>query len=268
MIAFLIITVLILLNALFVAAEFAIVGAPRAAIDARAADGNQLARAGAGRPARPAAAGPLHRHRAARHHGREPRASGCTASTCWPRGSITISARSAARPGSPRTASPAWSRSRSSPTSTSSSGRWCRSRWRCSGRDAWRCGSRRRCSGRRTLLYPSSSALNGLGNLTLRMFGVNRQVQHAEQYYTSGGAAADRRRRARSSGALRAESSQMLQELFEFGDLTADQVMVPRVRITGIPVGATPDADPRAPRLTRRTPATRSTSGTWITSSA
>ena len=43
MTAFVIITVLILLNALFVAAEFAIVGVPRASIDRRAADGNRIA---------------------------------------------------------------------------------------------------------------------------------------------------------------------------------------------------------------------------------
>jgi CBS domain containing-hemolysin-like protein len=41
-------------------------------------------------------------------------------------------------------------------------------------------------------------------------------------------------------GALRSESGRLLHELFEFGDLTAGEAMVPRVRIAGVPVGASP----------------------------
>ena len=92
----------------------------------------------------------------------------------------------------------------------------------------------------KNLLYPFVVGLNGLGNLTLRLMGVQRQVSHAEQYYTP----EELQLIVQESGelgALRTESSQVLQELFEFGDLTADQVMVPRVRITGIALGATPD---------------------------
>jgi len=91
----------------------------------------------------------------------------------------------------------------------------------------------------KNILYPFVVGLNGLGNLTLRMMGIRRQTTHAEQYYT----AEELQLIVQESGeqgALRVESSRMLQELFEFGDLTADQVMVPRVRITGIAIGTTP----------------------------
>jgi CBS domain containing-hemolysin-like protein len=91
-----------------------------------------------------------------------------------------------------------------------------------------------------TLIYPFVITLNGLGNALLKPFGIDAE-HNADQYYTpeelqliveeSG-----------EKGALRSESSAVLQELFEFGELTAGEVMVPRVRITGIPVGAGPDA--------------------------
>lgn len=92
----------------------------------------------------------------------------------------------------------------------------------------------------KNLLYPFVVGLNGLGNLTLRMMGVERQVSHAEQYYTPQELAMVVQE-SEEQGALRTDASQVLQELFEFGDLTADQVMVPRVRVTGIALGATPD---------------------------
>jgi CBS domain containing-hemolysin-like protein len=92
----------------------------------------------------------------------------------------------------------------------------------------------------KNLLFPIVWLLNGLGNLVLKAVGVNRQAARTEQYYT----AEELQLIVQESeqlGALRAGASQMLQELFEFGDLTAGEVMVPRVRIVGIPVGAESD---------------------------
>jgi CBS domain containing-hemolysin-like protein len=105
----------------------------------------------------------------------------------------------------------------------------------------------------KNILYPVVVGLNGLGNLVLRMVGIRRQTQHAEQYYTPEELQLIVQESSQS-GALRAEASQVLQELFEFGDLTAGQVMVPRVRIVGIELGATPAA---IRELLRREPHTR-----------
>ena len=70
--------------------------------------------------------------------------------------------------------------------------------------------------------------------------GVQRQLSHAEQYYTPEELSLIVQE-SEELGALRTDSSQVLQELFEFGDLTADQVMVPRVRVTGIALDSTAD---------------------------
>lgn len=100
-------------------------------------------------------------------------------------------------------------------------------------------------------LYPFIVALNDTGNLTLRLFGIRRQetsenrltpeelqliVEESEEV-----------------GAIRADAGGLLRELFEFGDLTAGEAMVPRVRVSGIPVGAGPDDVRRILRDTRHT---------------
>jgi CBS domain containing-hemolysin-like protein len=91
-----------------------------------------------------------------------------------------------------------------------------------------------------TLIYPFVITLNGIANLVLRPFHIHHERHKADQYYTSEELQLIVEE-SEERGALRAESSQVLQELFEFGELTAGEVMVPRVRITGIPVGAGPE---------------------------
>jgi CBS domain containing-hemolysin-like protein len=88
------------------------------------------------------------------------------------------------------------------------------------------------------LLYPVVRLSNGIALVTLRLFGMRRRDNAHEQIYTP-----DELRliveESERGGALRRDSSRIVRELFEFGDLTAAQVMVPRVRVAGIPVGAT-----------------------------
>lgn len=91
-----------------------------------------------------------------------------------------------------------------------------------------------------TLLFPLVVGLNGIGNGILKLLGIDRQRRNASQYYTPEELQLIVRE-SEELGALRAESGQMLQELFEFGELTAAEVMVPRVRIVGLPLGSGPD---------------------------
>ena len=91
-----------------------------------------------------------------------------------------------------------------------------------------------------TLIYPFVIALNGVANMVLHPFGIRHEDHSADQYYTSEELQLIVEE-SEEQGALRSESSQVLQELFEFGELTAGEVMVPRVRITGIPIGAGPE---------------------------
>lgn len=238
MTAFVIITVLILLNALFVAAEFAIVGVPRASIDRRAADGNRIAllvqgvlrdprkqdryiataqlgitvaSLGLGMYGEHVLAEGIY-HALGEAGGPSFLASHAFASTV----AIAILTYFHIVVGEMVPKSLALQRAEQMALWITPPMLWTKN-----------------------ILYPFVVGLNELGNLTLRMMGVRRQAGHAEQYYT----AEELQLIVQESselGALREDSSRMLQELFEFGDLTADQVMVPRVRITGIAVGTTP----------------------------
>jgi CBS domain containing-hemolysin-like protein len=89
------------------------------------------------------------------------------------------------------------------------------------------------------ILYPFVVALNAMGNGVLKLIGVKRQAQTMDQYYTPEELQLVVQE-AEEQGALREDAGHMLQELFEFGDRTAGEVMVPRVRVVGIPVGAGP----------------------------
>ena len=90
------------------------------------------------------------------------------------------------------------------------------------------------------LCYPLVAALNGIANIGLSLLGVRRSLTTSDHAYTP-----EELRliveESERGGTLRGESGKILRELFEFGDLTAEQIMVPRVRIVGIPLGATAD---------------------------
>jgi CBS domain containing-hemolysin-like protein len=84
-------------------------------------------------------------------------------------------------------------------------------------------------------IKPLVVALNATGTSLLRLVGVHRKDSDTERYHTP------RElefivKESQEGGMLRGESGRIVRELFEFGDLTAGEAMVPRVRLVGIPV--------------------------------
>jgi CBS domain containing-hemolysin-like protein len=235
-----IITALILLNGIFVAAEFAIVGAPKAAIDARAAQGDRLARL-------------------VQRVLRDPRLQDRYIATAQL--GITLASlglgmygehvlADALYDGLGATGVPAWIASHGVASVAAVAiltyfhivvGEMIPKSLALQQAERLACWITPPMLWTKNVLYPFVVSLNGLGNLLLKAIGVNRQAHSAEQYYTP----EELQLIVQESGelgALRSESSEVLQELFEFGDLNAAQVMVPRVRIIGIQVGMTPAA--------------------------
>jgi CBS domain containing-hemolysin-like protein len=89
-------------------------------------------------------------------------------------------------------------------------------------------------------LYPFVTLSNRFAWLCLRILGIKRREQAADHSYTPEELQLIVEE-SEEGGALRAESGRILRELFEFGDLTAREVMVPRVQVAGLPVGAPPE---------------------------
>lgn len=89
-------------------------------------------------------------------------------------------------------------------------------------------------------MLPLVVALNAFGNGLLWLVGIRRREVEGERYHT----AEELQfivQESQQGGLLRGESGQILRDLFEFGDRTAGEAMVPRVLLVGIPVGAEPD---------------------------
>ncbi len=249
MTAFLIITGLILLNGIFVAAEFAIVGAPRASIDARAARGNRLAKA-------------------VQAVLRDPTRQDRYIATAQL--GITVASLGLGMYGEHTLAdwiydtagAPVWLLSHGLASVVAIAiltyfhiviGEMIPKSLALQQAETMALWITPPMLWIKTLVFPLVVGLNEIGNVLLRFLGVNRQAQSVEQYYTPEELQLVVQE-SEERGAIRAESGQMLQVLFDFANLTAAEVMVPRVRITGLPLGSTPE---RIRELMGRTPHTR-----------
>jgi CBS domain containing-hemolysin-like protein len=102
-------------------------------------------------------------------------------------------------------------------------------------------------------LLPVVVGLNSIGNALLKLVGVRRQEVESERYHTTEELQYIIEE-SQEGGLIRGESGRILQELFEFGDRTAGEAMAPRVALKGIPVGTEPDA---LSEIVRKDPHTR-----------
>lgn len=100
------------------------------------------------------------------------------------------------------------------------------------------------------VFYPLVVGLDALGAALLSMVGIKRQKHTREESYSPEELQMIVEE-SQAGGALGTEAGKLVRELFEFGDMTAGEVMVPRVRVVGIPVGASP-ADVRRLLLAHR----------------
>jgi len=87
------------------------------------------------------------------------------------------------------------------------------------------------------LTAPLVIGLHALGGLVLRAIGIRRDVEAAGHYHSAEEieyVVAE----SEAGGLLEGASSRMLREIFDFGDLSAGEVMVPRTQVIGLELGA------------------------------
>lgn len=102
----------------------------------------------------------------------------------------------------------------------------------------------------RALTLPVVALLNGIGSGILRMFGVHRE---AAAHPPSPETLLYIVEESVAKGELEADAGQMLEELFEFTELTAAEVMTPRVRLAGLRRGISVEEVRAAVRSSRHT---------------
>ena len=88
------------------------------------------------------------------------------------------------------------------------------------------------------LLWPLVTALNAMGTGLLRVFGIRRESAVTPPSFEMLRFVVED---SLEKGELETEAGQVLSELFEFGELTAAEVMTPRVRVVGVRRGASVD---------------------------
>jgi magnesium and cobalt exporter, CNNM family len=96
--------------------------------------------------------------------------------------------------------------------------------------------------------WPLVVGLNGVGRGVLRLFGMRREATIS---VPSSDALRFVVEESIAQGELEPDAGHVLRELFEFGELSAGVIMTPRVHVVGLRVGASPDEIRAAVRSAR-----------------
>jgi len=84
------------------------------------------------------------------------------------------------------------------------------------------------------LFRPFIALMNGLGNAVVRLVGLQSTSEHASIHSVE--ELEMLVAQSRLGGAIDAQEEELLHHIFDFGDKTASQVMVPRTEIIGLPI--------------------------------